>query len=125
MTFIHEFNISETTIKTYSWWIKSKSNYWFCPKNKNKINWIIAVTQTLAIHILTQTESVKAACFWNFIKGLMRKLKETKESENQEDAIIMDRASIHWAEIVKEMFHSLNKLAIVLPYILLNGIQLN
>ena len=115
MTFIDEFNISETTIKTYSWWVKGQSNYWFCPKNKNKINWIIAVTLTQAIHITTQTESVKAACFWNFIEGLVQKLEDTKESEDQEDVIIMDGASIHWAKIVKEKFHSLNKLAIVLP----------
>ena len=61
----------------------------------------------------TQTDSVNSTNFWDFIEGLIIKLRNTNESKDNEDVIIMDGSPIHGANIVKAKLLSLNQLAIV------------
>ena len=56
----------------------------------------------------TQADSVNSTNFWDFIEGLIIKLRSTNESKDNEDVIIMDGAPIHGANIVKAKLLSLN-----------------
>ena len=115
ITYIDEFNISDTSIKKYSWTQRGSQNYWFGPRRLKKINWIIAVCEARPVHIMTTNENVDSRTFWRFLTETNAKMNEEMGSENKKHTFVFDNAPIHGANYVKDKVQDLKQLAVALP----------
>ena len=115
ITYIDEFNISDTSIKKYSWTWRGSQNYWFGPKRLKKINWIIAVCEARPVHIMTTNENIDSSTFWKFLTEANAKVKEEIGSDNRRHAFVFDNELIHGANYVRNKIQRLKQLAVALP----------
>ena len=115
ITYIDEFNISDTSIKKYSWTRRGSQNYWFGPRRLKKINWIIVVCEAKPVHIMTTNENIDSSTFWKFLTEASAKVKEEIGSDNRRHAFVFNNAPIHGANYVRNKIQSLKQLAVALP----------
>ena len=115
VVYIDEFNVSDTSIKLYSWTKKGYQNYWFGPKRFQKVNCIISLSEEGPINITTTSANINAKNFLKFLEETIDKLRRHTENKDTKHMIIMDNASIHNARIVQKKMKDLWQLVIALP----------
>ena len=113
--YIDEFNIRNKSIKSYNWWLRGKSEYWFYNKKSAKFNCIIAVCTQGPVHIHIWEESIDAAKFASFLKETLDKLGITDDGANPDTVLIFDNAPIHTAKLVEKAISETKCWAITLP----------
>ena len=113
--YIDEFNISNSSIKTYNWTTKGKQNYWLSAKRGGKINCIAAVTSEKPVHIHMQEESIKMNNFATFIWETIAKLEALEKEEGSTYVLVFDNAAIHVGNRIDEVLKTHERTAITLP----------